>query len=458
MLQLKTLRDIDLKNKTVLYRAPYDIGLVEINGKLEVEDDSRIKATLPTLKYLLQNQCKIVILTWVKRPDGVDPKLSTLPHAQKLSQLIGQPVSHVDDSIGPRAVYAINSLQSGQILMLENVRFYQEEFDDDDQFAKELTEGSDLIVFDAFPQAHRKHASTTGILRHLPAVAGLYFESEFNALSHILDNPKRPFTVVIGGAKVSDKIEAVKNLLNIADIILIGGGLANAFLKAEGKEMGSSYIEDVFVDTAKGQKKDWVIYAKQILEQAENKRIGQISGSDSADQNESNETDQDKSTNIDQIKPDFKISSDMPITKIMLPYDLVAGKSIADDTKTQLIVAYEQTKVIPDNFGAYDIGPLTAKIYSEIIMQSGTVFWAGPMGVIEMPNYANGTKKIVQAINNCTRADSEKLTIAAGGDTITALNKLGDPKLISHVSLAGGATLDFIAGNTFPVLTSLLKG
>ena len=474
MPQLKTLKDIDLKNKTVLYRAPYDIGLIDIKGQLEVEDESRIKATLPTLQYLLQNQCKIVILTWVKRPTGFDLKLSTKPHAQKLSQLLGQPVSHVEDSIGPKVVYAINTLHQGQILMLENVRFYQGEFDDNDQFAKELTEGSDLIVFDAFPQAHRKHASTTGILRHLPAVAGLYFENEYNALSHILDKPKRPFTVVIGGAKVSDKIEAVKNLLNIADIILIGGGLANAFLKSQCKEMGSSYIEDVFVDTAKGEKKDWVMYARQILEQSENIRIGPISESDSTEQNkgvqadqinntdavqnESKETDQDKITDIDQDKPNFKISSDMPITKIMLPYDLVAGKSIDDDTKTQLVVAYEQTKVIPDNYGAYDIGPLTAKIYGEIIAQSGTVFWAGPMGVIEKPNYANGTRKIVEAINDCSRDNLGQLTIAAGGDTIAALNKLGNPKLISHISLAGGATLEFLAGNEFPVLPSLLKG
>ncbi len=443
-MQLKTLKDINVQNKTILYRAPYDIATEKNqNGELEVTDESRIACTIPTLKYLMDQNCKIVILTWVKRPDGVDLTLTTQPHAKCLEKLLGEKVEYINECVGEKVQEKIAQMQGGQILMLENVRFHAEEYVDNDAFAQELIKGSDLIVFDAFPQAHRVHSSTTGILRNLESVAGLYFEKEYNSLAQILENPQHPFTAIIGGAKVSDKIEAVKNLLGIADIILVGGGLANAFLKAEGKDMGSSYIEDNFVDEAKGEKKDWILYAKQILEEAEKYHVD-----------------------------NFQVSADIKLTKVLLPYDLVAGRSMKDNSQTELTVAYEHTQVIKNGFGAYDIGPITAKTFSEIISQSKTVFWAGPMGVFENVSYANGTKKIVEAMNelyeeeNIQQAvDSSRgrafgtapLTIAAGGDTITALNKLGDPNKITHISLAGGATLDFLAGKEFGVLRYLRK-
>src|SRR3989338_3568531 len=265
-MKLKTLENINLKNKTVLYRAPYDIETETVNGVLELGDDMRIKATIPTLQYLLKENCKIVILTYVGRPDGkIVENLRTTSHAKKLSELLNHPVLKVDDSIGPLVQEKITQMKSGDILMLENVRFYKEEMIDDDEFAKKLCFGKDLIVFDGFPQAHRIHSSTTGIERHLPVVAGLYLEYEVNMLSNMLEDPARPFTVIVGGAKISDKVDATNNLLKIADKVLVGGAVANVFLKAQGRELGDSFIEDVFVDEKRRKKKDWVVYAKEIF-------------------------------------------------------------------------------------------------------------------------------------------------------------------------------------------------
>src|SRR3989344_4625678 len=248
-MKLKTLESVDLKGKTILYRAPYDIDVKEVNGVLELVDDMRIKTTLPTLQDLLKENCKIVILTYVGRPDGkVVEKLRTTPHAKRLSELLNHPVAKVDHCIGPEVEEKISKMQPGDILMLENVRFHSEEMIDDDAFAKKLASGKDIIVFDGFPQAHREHASTTGIERHLPAVAGLYLQQEVEMLTNLLVNPERPFTVIIGGAKISDKVDAVNNLLEIADKVLVGGAVANVFLKAAGREMGASFLEDVFVD------------------------------------------------------------------------------------------------------------------------------------------------------------------------------------------------------------------
>jgi len=256
---LRSLKNTDVSGKTILYRAPYDIDVVEKNGTLEVSDDLRISATLPTIKFLIEQNCKIVVLFYVGRPDGqVIEKLRTDPHARKLSELLGKPVLKVNDCVGSEVDQKIVEMKSGDVLMLENVRFHREETEDDDSFAKELCTGKDLIVFDGFPQAHRMHASTTGIERHLPSVAGFYLEKEVIMLSNLLGSPKKPFTVIIGGAKISDKVDAIHNLLKIADTVLIGGAVANVFLKAQGKDMGSSFVEDIFVDKTKRERKDWV--------------------------------------------------------------------------------------------------------------------------------------------------------------------------------------------------------
>ncbi len=405
-MKLKTLESIDLKEKTILYRAPYDIDVSRINGILEVNDDVRIRATLPTLEYLLKQNCKIVILTYVKRPDGnVVEKLRTNPHARRLAELLNHKVDKIDDCIGPLVEEKISHMQGGDILMLENVRFYKEEMIDDDEFSKKLCRGKDVIVFDGFPQAHRIHSSTTGIERHLPAVAGRYLEKEVTMLSNLLDNPERPFTVIIGGAKISDKVDAVNNLLHIADTFLVGGAVSNVFLKAQGKELGDSFVEDVFVDKIKKEKKDWAVYAKEIIVTAES--LGK---------------------------------------KIVLPIDLVISDGVSNKT---IDITKEN---IPLKWMALDIGPETQKDFSKIIAQSKTVFINGPMGKFEDSNFVQGSLSVFNAMKNV-----QGKTIVAGGDTIDLVQKYGKLSDYTHISLAGGATLEFLAGKTLPALVPLME-
>ena len=407
-MKLRTLDSIDPEGKTILYRAPYDIDVKEVNGALELTDDMRIKATVPVLRYLLNKNCKIIILTYVGRPDGVViDKLRTTPHAKRLSELLNHPVLKVDDCIGKEVDEKISNMHSGDILMLENVRFYSEEMIDDDTFAQKLCLGKDLIVFDGFPQAHRIHASTTGILRHLPAVAGRYFESEVNMLSNLLENPKHPLTVVIGGIKISDKVDAIVNLLQIADTILIGGAVANVFLKAQGRVLGSSFIEDVFVDKVKRKKKDWVEDAKDILKKA------QLSGK-----------------------------------KIIIPSDLM----ISDGVSIKII----GTEEIPMGWTVLDIGPNTQKVFRDVINQSKTVFLNGPMGKFEDEKFKGGSVAVLNAMKKLKK-DISGETIIAGGDTIDLVRTYGDLDDYSHISLAGGATSEFLAGRDLPVLKMLME-
>ncbi|KKT01034.1 MAG: Phosphoglycerate kinase [Candidatus Nomurabacteria bacterium GW2011_GWA2_43_15] len=404
MMKLKTLDSVDLTGKTILYRAPYDIEVKEVNGVLQVADDSRIKATLPTLQYLLKENCKIIILTYVGRPDGhIVEKLSTGPHARKLSELLNYPVGKVNDCIGSSVEEKISQMNPGDILMLENVRFHSEEMTDDDEFAKKLCRGKDLIVFDGFPQAHRMHSSTTGIERHLPSVAGLYLQSEVEMLSNLLENPTRPLTVIIGGAKISDKVEAIRNLLHIADTVLVGGAVANIFLKSQGRMIGSSFVEDVFVDKIKREKKDWVESARDILKQAES--LGK---------------------------------------RIIIPGDLI----ISDGVSEKIIT----TEEIPLGWEALDIGPKTQKEFSDIINRSQTIFINGPMGKFEDEKFAQGSKAVFDAMKN-----SKGETIIAGGDTIDVARRYGNLNDYSHVSLAGGATLEFLAGKELPALKALTQ-
>ncbi|MFA6520181.1 MAG: phosphoglycerate kinase [Candidatus Paceibacterota bacterium] len=406
-MKLKNLQSIDLKNKTILYRAPYDIGVKEINGVLEVKDDLRIRATLPTLEYLIQQNCKIVILTYVKRPDAkVVEELRTTPHARKLSELLGRKVDKIDECTGLLVEAKINNMKGGDILMLENVRFYKGEMEDDDEFAKKLCKDKDIIVFDGFPQAMRIHASTTGIERHLPAVAGMYTEHEVEMLSNLLENPVRPFTVLIGGAKVSDKVDAVNNLLKMADKVLVGGAVANVFLKAQGHELGSSFMEDVFVDEKRREKKDWIVYAKEILEKYKD--------------------------------------------KVIVPSDVV----ISDGTTVKNLDLSKEG--IPNGWMALDIGPETQKNFSKIIENSKTVFLGGPMGKFEDEKYSLGSQAILNAMKNLT-SNFSGMTIIAGGDTIDVANRYSNIKNFSHISLAGGATLDFLAGKELPALKPLIK-
>lgn len=408
-MKLKTLDSIDLKDKIVLYRAPYDIPAMEVKGVLEITDDMRIKVTLPTLQYLLKQNCKIVILTYVGRPDGqIVENLRTSPHAQRLSELLNHPVVKIDDCVGSIVDDKIASMQFGDILMLENVRFHNEEMVDDDNFAQKLCAGKDLIVFDGFPQAHRMHASTTGIERHLPTVAGFYLEDEINTLSNLLESPQKPFTVIIGGAKISDKVDAIANLLEKADTILVGGGVANIFLKAQGRAMGNSFLEDVFVDKVKREKKDWAQSARDILKQAES--LGK---------------------------------------KIIIPQDLV----ISDGVSTRVIDITKEEVFM--GWMALDIGPQTQKIFADFISKSKTVFLNGPMGKFENEKFAKGSRSVLLAMENIKKSNLGK-TIIAGGDTIDLARKYGNLGNYSHISLAGGATLEFLAGRKLPALMPLV--
>lgn len=402
-MKLKTLEGVDLNNKTILYRAPYDIDVKEKNGILEIVDDMRIRATLPTLQYLLKKNCKIIILTYVGRPDGkIVENLRTTPHAKKLAELLNHPVEKADDCIGPTVDSKIAQMKIGDILMLENVRFHSEEMTDEDVFATALCKGKDLIVFDGFPQAHRIHASTTGIERHLPAVAGLYLQHEVEMLSGLLEKPDRPFTFIVGGAKISDKVDAVNNLLNIADKVLVGGAVANVFLKAEKKELGASFVEDVFVDEKRREKRDWVAYAKEISAKYKN--------------------------------------------KIIIPQDLV----ISDGISVRAIDI--SAEGVPEKWMALDVGPKTQQNFSDIVRQSKTVFLAGPMGKFEDEKFAAGGKAILDAMKNV-----QGETIIAGGDTIAMARQYGNLENYSFVSLAAGATLEFLAGKTLPALVPLME-
>jgi phosphoglycerate kinase len=406
-MKLKNLESVNLEGKTILYRAPYDIDVKEVNGALEVKDDLRIKATITTLQYLLQRNCKIVILTYVGRPDGkVVENLRTTPHAKRLAQLLNHPVDKVDDCIGPAVEEKISKMEGEDILMLENVRFYKGEMEDDDEFAKKLCKGKDYIVFDGFPQAMRIHASTTGIERHLPAVAGFYIEHEVTMLSNLLENPVRPFTVIIGGAIVSDKVDAVNNLLKLADKVLVGGAVANVFLKAQGRELGSSFLEDVFVDEKRREKKDWVVYAKEILEKYKD--------------------------------------------KVVVPEDVV----ISDGVNTKVIDM--SSEGVPEKWMALDIGRKTQENFSKIIENSKTVFLGGPMGKFEDEKFSLGSKAILDAMKNLTK-NLGGVTIIAGGDTIDVARRYSNLEYYSHVSLAGGATLDFLAGKELPALKALIE-
>lgn len=404
-MRLRSLNTADITGKTILYRSPYDINVDE-NGQLT--DESRIAATIPTLKFLLEHDCKVVILTFVGRPDGkVVESLRTTPHAEVLARLLDHPVEKLSECVGPEVEEFIARMKPREVVMLENTRFHPEEVTDDDAFAKQLAKNGEMVVFDAFPQAHRAHASVTGIMRHLPSVAGFYCEKEATSLAGLLQSPTKPFTVIIGGAKVSDKVDAINNLFDVADQFLVGGGVANVFLKALDKDMGSSYIEDVFVDAQKKEKKDWVEYARDLLQRAKN------------------------------------------LDKIVTPTDLVVAET-TESTYQPHIVYVEGREVVPEGSGAFDIGPATAAAYADIIHASGTVFWNGPMGKFEDERFADGSKKVAQAM-----AGSPADTIVGGGDTIAVINRYSNPAQFTHISLAGGASLEFIAGKKLPALEML---
>ncbi len=408
-MKLKSIREVkNLKGRTVLFRVAYDLPLKQKGKGWVVADERRITETIPTLEYLLQHQCKVVILSWLKRPGGkVVEKYRMDPVAKKLSEIIKHPVKKLNDCIGPKVFQEIQALKPSEILMLENVRFYPQEEENSRMFAALLVHGIDLICFDAFGQAHRVHSSTTGITNLLPTYAGFLLEKEIKALSKINQKPKRPLVVILGGAKISDKVNVLQELVKIADKVLIGGGLANVFLKAKGIRIGQSFVEDVFVDKARRKKINFIKLAKKIYCRNKN--------------------------------------------KIVLPVDMLAGNKIDQHALVE-VVDLENKEVINKRWKFLDIGPKSITNFLVEIKRAKTIFWNGPMGVFEIDKFAFGTKKIAEAVGR-----AKTITVVGGGDTEVVVDKYKLEGKITHISTGGGASLEFLSGKELPALKNIKK-
>jgi phosphoglycerate kinase len=408
-MKLKSIKDLkNLRGKTVLFRVAYDVPLKEVDGHWQVADERRIKETLPTLKYLLKNKCRIVILSWLSRPGGkVVQKYKMDPVAKTLQKLIKKPVKKLDDCVGPKVFEKISKMKPGQIIMLENVRFYHQEEENNRLFSKLLVHGIDLICFDAFAQAHRVHSSTVGISHLRPIYAGLLLLKEIKFLTALASQPQKPLVVVLGGAKMSDKVAVLKQLVHVADKVLLGGGAANVFLKAKGYQVGRSMVESSFVDKAKRKKINILKVAKELLEKY----------------------------------PD----------KIILPVDLVSANKIDEKALVEMIDLQDK-QVINKNYLFLDVGPGTIANYLYELKNAKTIFWNGPMGVFEIKKFAFGTKKIAEAV-----ARSKATTVIGGGDTEIVVAKYGLDDKFTHISTGGGASLELIGGKELPALKMIIK-
>jgi len=388
MFNKKIVSDIDVKDKRVLVRVDFN---VPINNGV-VADDTRIRAALPTIKYLIDHEAKIILCSHLGRPKGNPaPEYSLKPVAKRLSELLGMEVAFSEDCIGPVAEDAAKKLEPGDILLLENTRFHAGEKKNDPEMAKELASLADIFVMDAFGSAHRAHASTVGFAEYLPAVAGFLMEKEIKYLGRAIANPEKPFVAIQGGAKISDKIGVISNLLEKADSILIGGGMANTFFKAQGYPLGDSLVEEDALETA-----------REILSK---------SGA-----------------------------------KLRLPIDVVIADAFDNGANAKVI----SVGPISDNWRILDIGPETVASYREVILQAGTVVWNGPMGVFEFDNFAKGTFGVAKAV-----ADSNAITVVGGGDSVAAINKAGLQDQITHISTGGGASLEMLEGKTLPGVAAL---
>ena len=388
----KTVRDIAVQGKTALVRVDFN---VPFNDDGKISDDKRIQEALPTIRYLIEHEARVVLMSHLGRPKGkfVD-ELRLDPIGEHLAKLLGKPVQKVDDCIGEQVQQAVENMQAGDVLLLENIRFYPEEEKNDREFARKLSELGDLFVLDAFGTAHRAHASTVGIASYLPAVAGLLMEKELTILGNAMENPQKPFVVIIGGAKVSDKIGVLEHLLDKADTLLIGGGMANTCLKAKGYGVGTSLLEG-----------DKVESARELLDKA-----------------------------------------DALEKKILLPQDVVIAEEMAPAAETKTVSADQ----IPDGWMALDIGPKTQSVFAQEIQQAKTVIWNGPMGVFEMAPFAEGTRQIAEAVAACAGT-----TIVGGGDSAAAIEKFGKVAEVTHISTGGGASLEFMEGKILPGVAAL---
>lgn len=386
-----TVKDVELKGKRVLCRVDFNVPISD--G--EISDDTRIRAALPTIQYLIDQGARVILTSHLGRPGGeaVD-ELRLDPVAQHLSNLLGQPVLKADDVYSQEVVNEVNSLDNGQVILLENVRFHPGEKKNDAELAKQLASLADVYVNDAFGAAHRAHASTEGVAHHLPAVSGFLLEKELEVLGQALENPERPFTAIIGGAKVKDKIGVIDHLLDKVDHLLIGGGLSYTFIKALGHEVGQSLLEEDKIDLA-----------KEFMEKAKEKGVS-----------------------------------------LHLPVDAVVADDFSKDANTK-VVPIDQ---IPADWEALDAGPDTVKKYSDIIKDSKLIIWNGPMGVFEYEAFSNGTKGVAEAL-----AQTEGYTVIGGGDSASAVEKFGYGEKMDHISTGGGASLEFMEGKVLPGVAAL---
>ena len=389
----KTIRDIDLKGKKVFVRCDFNVPMDEHQN---ITDNRRIVAALPTIKYLIDQKCKIILCSHLGRPKGeFKPEFSLAPVGKELSRLLGQEVLMAKDVIGDSAKTMAANLKEGQVMLLENVRFHREETDNDPEFAKQLASMAEVYVNDAFGTAHRAHASTEGIAHYLPAVSGFLIEKELKFLGDALNNPKRPFVAILGGAKVSDKIGVIGNLLEKVDTLMIGGGMAYTFFKAQGYNVGNSLCEPDKCDLA-----------LSLMEKAKEKGV-----------------------------------------KLMLPVDTVIGKEFKPDTESKTVAWTD----IPDGWEGFDIGEKTIEMFKEELKTAKTVVWNGPLGLFEFDKFAVGTNEIAKAL-----AEIDATTIIGGGDSAAAVEKAGLADKMTHISTGGGASLEFLEGKKLPGIECLL--
>jgi phosphoglycerate kinase len=393
----KTVEDLDVRGKRVLMRV--DFNVPQNPDTQEITDDTRIRAALPTIQYLLDQGAKVVLMSHLGRPDGqIVDKFRLTPVGKRLSELLGRPVKKIDTSTGPEAEAAANALQPGEVLLLENVRFHPEEESKDpavrEPLAKQLAALGDVYVNDAFGTAHRAHASTEGVAHFLPSAAGFLMAKELDKLGSVLSNPPKPFVAILGGSKVKDKIKVIDNLLPLVDTLILGGGMAYTFVKAQGHEIGKSLLDAGFVEKA----------AALLKEHGD---------------------------------------------KIQLPSDVI----IADDFKNPIRIDTVSTSAIPADMEGVDIGPETIKRFQGILKNAKTVIWNGPMGVFEDPRFAEGTRSVAQTLAEI--GDQGAKVIIGGGDSAAAVEQMGFADKMDHVSTGGGASLEFLEGRTLPGVAAL---
>ena len=392
MLNKKTVNDIDLKNKKVLVRCDFNVPLDE---NLNITDNRRIIAAIPTIKYLIEKGCKVILCSHLGRPKGEFKKeFSLAPVAKELSRLLEKEVKLAEDIIGESAHKLTENMQEGQIVLLENVRFHREETDNDPEFAKKLADLAEVFVNDAFGTAHRAHASTEGVSHYLPSVCGFLIEKEINFLGNALENPERPFVAILGGSKVSDKIGVIDSLLEKVDTLMIGGGMAYTFFKAQGYNVGNSLCEPDKCDLA-----------LSLMEKAKAKGV-----------------------------------------KLLLPVDTKIGKEFKPDTESKTVAWTE----IPDEWEGYDIGEKTIEMFKEELKTAKTVVWNGPLGLFEFDQFEVGTNEIAKAL-----AEIDATTIIGGGDSAAAVEKAGLADKMTHISTGGGASLEFLEGKKLPGIECL---